>query len=232
MPTFDRSKLKKEPFEPQYCLATGSRIRGEQIEACFVLYPAGTEIKVHTRPNEQIHTILKGKAKYRVKTEEKTIGPGEAVLIKPNTEYSAKILEDLEVIDFRDVGTAGGGKQEAMKGSPFFKWDEMKKDLITPKYSPAEGPTIKGERIEVGRFFYPAGGEGKLHSHPNEQIQVPLKGRSEGFIGGEKFTVGPGEVVLIPANTEHTAKCLEDYTTINCKNTIPGWSVHDARWEK
>jgi quercetin dioxygenase-like cupin family protein len=173
MPTFDRSKLKKEPFEPQYCLATGSRIRGEQIEACFVLYPAGTEIKVHTRPNEQIHTILKGKAKYRVKTEEKTIGPGEAVLIKPNTEYSAKI-----------------------------------------------------------RFFYPAGGEGKLHSHPNEQIQVPLKGRSEGFIGGEKFTVGPGEVVLIPANTEHTAKCLEDYTTINCKNTIPGWSVHDARWEK
>jgi len=232
MPTFDRSKLKKEPFEPEYCSAMGSRIRGKQIEVCFVLYPAGTEIKAHTRPNEQIHTIIKGRAKYRVRAEEKTIGPGEAVLIKSDTEYSAKILEDLEVFDFRDVGPAESGKQEGAKGSPFFKWDEMERDLITPKYSPAEGPTIKGERIEVGRFFYPAGGEGKLHSHPNEQIQVPLKGRSEGFIGGEKFSVGPGEVVLIPANTEHTGKSLEDYTTINCKNAVPGWSVHDAKWEK
>ncbi len=38
---------------------------------------------------------------------------------------------------------------------PFFKWDDMLKEKITPSYSPAEGPTVKGEKIEVGRLFYP-----------------------------------------------------------------------------
>ena len=70
-------------------------------------------------------------------------------------------------------------------------------DKITPSYSPAEGPTVKGEKIEVGLFFYPAGGEGKPHSHPNEQIQVILRGRSLVHIGDEeKVRWDPGEAVL------------------------------------
>ena len=115
---------------------------------------------------------------------------------------------------------------------PFFKWDEMVRELITPKYSSAEGPTVKGEKIEVGLFFYPAGGEGKPHSHPNEQIQVILRGRSLMHIGDEERIIGAGDAVLIPANTEHWGKTYEDMEVINCKNVVPGWSVKNAGWEK
>jgi quercetin dioxygenase-like cupin family protein len=42
---------------------------------------------------------------------------------------------------------------------------------------------------------------------------------------------GPGEVVLVPANTEHDIKILEDLEVINVKNVVPGWSVKHATWE-
>ena len=93
---------------------------------------------------------------------------------------------------------------------PFFKWSDMASDFITPSYSKGIGPAVKGETIEVAYIKYPSGTVAKPHSHPNEQVQA----------------------VLIPANTEHELEILEDMEVINCKNVVPGWSVHDARWEK
>ena len=115
---------------------------------------------------------------------------------------------------------------------PFYKWEEMKKDSITPKYSSAHGPTVRGEKIEVGLFSYPAGTEAKPHAHPNEQIQVLVKGKARYRVAGEEKVLGPGEAVLIPANAEHGLEVLEDLQIINCKNVVTGWSVKDARWEK
>ena len=48
----------------------------------------------------------------------------------------------------------------------------------------------------------------------------------------EEKVLGPGEVVLIPANTEHELEILEDMEIINCKDVVSGWSVYHARWEK
>lgn len=81
-------------------------------------------------------------------------------------------------------------------------------------------------------MFYPAGTEGKPHSHPNEQIQVALKGKSRGMIDGKEHIVEPGGGILFPSNVEHGGKMLEDYTVINCKDIVAGWSVYNARWEK
>jgi quercetin dioxygenase-like cupin family protein len=81
-------------------------------------------------------------------------------------------------------------------------------------------------------MFYPAGGGGKPHSHPNEQMQVTLKGKSRSTIGGEARVRGPGDIVFMPSNTEHSGQTLEDMTVVNCKNIVPGWSVYHARWEK
>lgn len=115
---------------------------------------------------------------------------------------------------------------------PFFKWSDMKADLITPDYSSAKGPNITGEHIEVGLFFYPAGTQAKPHTHPNEQVQVIMKGRVRYVIAGEEKTIGAGEAVLIPVDTEHSLEILEDTEAINCKNVVPKWNVHDARWEE
>lgn len=115
---------------------------------------------------------------------------------------------------------------------PFFKWSDMDKDFITPKYSSAHGANIKGETIEVGLFFYPGGTEAKPHAHPNEQAMVVLKGRMKMRIGEEEKVLGPGEACLMPANVEHQLQALEDLEIINCKGVVPGWSVYHARWEK
>jgi len=115
---------------------------------------------------------------------------------------------------------------------PFYKWDEMKSDFITPSYSQGKGPAVKGAKIEVALMHYPAGTVANPHAHPNEQVQVILKGRVRYRVGGEEKILGPGEAVLIPANTEHDLEILEDMEIINCKDVVPGWSVYHARWEK
>jgi quercetin dioxygenase-like cupin family protein len=115
---------------------------------------------------------------------------------------------------------------------PFYKWSEIEKDLITPEYSSAHGPNIRGEKIEVGLFFYPAGTEAKPHAHPNEQIMVVIRGKGKWRVGKEEKVLGPGEAVLIPANIEHELNIIEDLEIINCKDVVPGWSVKNARWEK
>ncbi len=114
---------------------------------------------------------------------------------------------------------------------PFYKWDELEGDLITPSYSSGKGPTIQGETIEVTFMTYPAGTEAKPHTHPNEQFQIITKGKGRYRIGDEEKVIGPGEVALMPANTEHEIEILEDLELINVKNIVPGWSVKHARWE-
>jgi quercetin dioxygenase-like cupin family protein len=115
---------------------------------------------------------------------------------------------------------------------PFYKWTEMEEGFITPAYSSAKGPNIKGEKIEVGLFFFPVGTEAKPHSHPNEQIVVVLKGKGKWRVGKEEKVLGPGEVALIPKDVEHDLQVLENLEVINCKNIVSGWSVYHARWEK
>jgi hypothetical protein len=46
---------------------------------------------------------------------------------------------------------------------PFYKWDEIEADVITPSYSLGKGSSIKGETIEVALVTYPAGTEAKTH---------------------------------------------------------------------
>lgn len=115
---------------------------------------------------------------------------------------------------------------------PFYKWDELEGGTITPSYSLGEGPSIKGETIEVALMTYPAGTEAKPHAHPNEQIQIVMKGKARYRIGDEEKVLGPGEVALMPANIKHEIQILEDLDVINVKNVVPGWSVKHARWEK
>lgn len=80
----------------------------------------------------------------------------------------------------------------------FYKLSEMPRTVITPEHSTAEGPTIKGRRIEVGYYRYPAGTGAKPHAHPEEQVITVLKGRIRSRVGRDEKVLGPGEAVYIP----------------------------------
>ena len=114
---------------------------------------------------------------------------------------------------------------------PFYKWEELESELVTPKYSPAKGPSVKGDSVFMGHFFYPAGGVAKAHSHPNEQIVSIIKGKVRVRIGDEERILGPGEIYVVPANIEHETETLEDREVIVCKNIVPKWSIKEAEWE-
>ena len=60
---------------------------------------------------------------------------------------------------------------------PFYNWSEMQRSTISPQYSTAEGPTIKGTKIEVGRYRFAAGTGAKPHKHPEEQLINVVSGR-------------------------------------------------------
>jgi hypothetical protein len=36
----------------------------------------------------------------------------------------------------------------------------------------------------------------------------------------------------MPVDVLHSVRVLEDYTVINCKDIVQGFSVYNARWEK
>jgi quercetin dioxygenase-like cupin family protein len=232
MPAFRWSELQPTAFEPEHSAARGPVFGGAEIEAALPVYPAGTEVKRHSRACERVHSVLRGRARYRVGGEERLVTAGQAVLIRPHVELAGTILEELELVAFasrRPVEPPAGGPSAK---EAFFTWDEMPSAFITPKYSSARGPTITGDQIEVARFFFPAGTEGKPHTHPNEQIQVVLSGKARAVIEGEEYVLGPGMGILYPVNRRHGAEILEDYALLNCKNIVPGWSVYHARWEK
>ena len=104
---------------------------------------------------------------------------------------------------------------------PFYNWGQMGRTVVSPQYSTAEGPTLKGSKIEVGRYRYAAGTGAKAHQHPQEQVINVLAGKLRIRVGSEERVVGPGDVVHIPPNTEHEAWTLEGGAEIlSCKNIV------------
>ena len=106
---------------------------------------------------------------------------------------------------------------------PFYNWSKMKRSVISPQYSTAEGPTIKGGKIEVGRYRFAAGTGAKPHKHPDEQVVNVLSGKMRLRVGGEERILGPGDAALIPPNTEHEASTVDrEVEIISCKNIVAG----------
>lgn len=61
-----------------------------------------------------------------------------------------------------------------------------------------------GEHTQLVVMTIPPGGEIGLETHQhNDQILTFLSGTGEAFVGGEMKAVGQGDLVVVPAGTEH-----------------------------
>lgn len=107
----------------------------------------------------------------------------------------------------------------------FYNTKTMKSRPAGGDYSTASGPYVEGERIIFGKITIPAGTEAVPHSHPNEQFIIMLEGRMSTRIEGKGKTVGPGDLIHIPANAVHSAKVVgdEDAVFITAKDT--SWGI-------
>ena len=71
-------------------------------------------------------------------------------------------------------------------------------------YSSAHGGVVEGERMLVGYIHKPRGTGSRMHSHPNEQFNLVVKGRLKGSVNGKPIDAPAGTLIYIPANAPHT----------------------------
>ncbi len=91
-----------------------------------------------------------------------------------------------------------------------FNWDELEWEEVTPQM---KRKIITGEKMTVAQIFLADGFVVPLHSHINEQITQVISGKMHFWFGANKekeMIIGPGDVIVIPANLPHEAKMIGD----------------------
>ncbi len=105
---------------------------------------------------------------------------------------------------------------------PFFDFNEMPGEYVTPQYSRAFGPLVTGSQIEVGWLRFRAGEGAVPHAHPQEQIMVVVRGRLVATVGDETRELGPGQGFWAPPHLPHQVTALEDSEVVSCKALVEG----------
>ena len=80
--------------------------------------------------------------------------------------------------------------------------------LIQRQYLSGAGTTIVKWTVKAGGVF-------PLHHHANEQVTWITQGRCEVYSQERKYILGPGAILIIPANVPHEFLCTEDTIDID-----------------
>lgn len=80
---------------------------------------------------------------------------------------------------------------------------------------------IQGERQTLVRYVYQPGSVFPVHSHGQEQITIVVSGQIEFEIAGQKTTLGPGQVAVIPPDAPHGARVVGDETVETFNSMSP-----------
>ena len=103
------------------------------------------------------------------------------------------------------------GATKAGEGRFVFDLGKLQRIKVGGTYSPAEGPVVEGERMQVGLITIPRGTASQPHSHPNEQWTYVLKGKARVRVAGQAETLAtPGTLIYSPANVVHSLEVLPD----------------------
>lgn len=105
---------------------------------------------------------------------------------------------------------------------PFFRFETLPQETISPHYSTAFGGTVTGAKIEVGLYRMQAGTGADPHRHPNEQIIYVLSGLLRARVGSEEAEVGAGSVIHVPPDVVHEIRAIENSAFLSSKDLVEG----------
>lgn len=91
-------------------------------------------------------------------------------------------------------------------------WDNLP---MLPFNETGERRIFHGEKTMLARHVLNPGFPQFVHSHPHEQIVYIESGHCEFIVGDERVKMGPGDVLLVPANTVHDCIVLGDEPVVN-----------------
>jgi quercetin dioxygenase-like cupin family protein len=97
-------------------------------------------------------------------------------------------------------------------------------DAIVPQWW--EGPYDDG-RLNAGVVTVKPGGVTPPHIHGGGQVMIVTAGRGFVEVGGERFDLGPGDVVVAPAGELHTHGALADQSFSHLNVTGGGYTFPD-----
>jgi quercetin dioxygenase-like cupin family protein len=120
---------------------------------------------------------------------------------------------------------------------PFYRFDELESNYLTPHLSTGKAPVIEGQYMYFCLLHKDAGTGSDLHYHPNELLIFPLRGKINAIVGKDRRVVGPGTFVHAPAYARHSMRATEDghcqYLYIKDKTwTVVGLAEDEAVPEK
>ena len=84
MPFIDADQLPQLELFPK---ALSGIVVGEHLMLSFLELAPGCEIPEHSHPHEQGGLVLSGELRFRIGSEERVAGPGDAFLIPPNVVH-------------------------------------------------------------------------------------------------------------------------------------------------
>lgn len=85
-------------------------------------------------------------------------------------------------------------------------WDDIPGEVARPGVSRKAYAT---KAVMLVRNVLEKGLEVRPHSHEFDQLVFVLEGRCDFVIGDERHAMGPGDLMLAPANVEHFADVTE-----------------------
>jgi quercetin dioxygenase-like cupin family protein len=98
-------------------------------------------------------------------------------------------------------------------------WENLPKEKLNDLL---DRRLICGERVMLAHVYLKKGCVVPRHSHENEQLSYVLEGRLKLWTGEEgaerEWTLGPGDVLVIPSNLPHRAEALEDTLDLDVFN--------------
>ena len=75
---------------------------------------------------------------------------------------------------------------------------------------------VTGEKVMLGRLYFPKGAKVPAHRHVSEQITHVITGALAFVLDGkERVVVRPGETLCIPSNMVHSAEAVEETDEID-----------------
>lgn len=85
MPFVNVSDLPQLELFPK---ALSGIVEGEKLMMSFLVLETGCEIPEHSHPHEQAGLVLEGRLRFRIGSDERDVGPGEAFLIPADVVHA------------------------------------------------------------------------------------------------------------------------------------------------
>ena len=98
------------------------------------------------------------------------------------------------------------------------RWDDLPLENVTEMVA---RKAVIGEDLALVQIYMKKGALVPLHAHDGEQFIYVLRGALQTVIGDTTFTVREGDVLRVPAGTEHQAEAIDDTFVFDIRRTGP-----------